>query len=214
MDSKWIVVGKGFGAQFEALCLRWIYWAPGRTTQEGTLTWGEETLGIVPWREGAPRHVHRWEGDILDDLLEAGIVAVLQAEVARRIQIPEDIALAQRLSQECPHYKSAMLLAKSWAVSRGWLEGLAAFYRHNCTSYDAELKLGGDRITLGLKYHTNLLEILRFYKAHSDEILSCPTTSTALEWHRALASLDHTAAIGKVFSENRARRVQDKESAQ
>ena len=80
----WIVVGNGFGILLEGTYLRWIYWAPGTQTQEGILRWGEATCGVVPWREGGPRHMHRWDDEVVDDLLDAGIIDVLKAELGAR----------------------------------------------------------------------------------------------------------------------------------
>ena len=83
--GDWIVVGKGFGFQFEINYLRWIYWAPGTQTQEGLLLWGKETEGIVPWRENSPKHMHRTDNEILGDLLATDIVGILQQKVKARI---------------------------------------------------------------------------------------------------------------------------------
>jgi len=80
----WIVMGKGIGVRFEGTYLRWIYWVPGTQAQEGLLVWGKETHGVVPWRKGGPRHMHRSDNEILADLLETTLPDEIVTEAQRR----------------------------------------------------------------------------------------------------------------------------------
>lgn len=201
----YIVLGQGFGVRFEGAHLRWIYWAPGRKAQEGLLTWGKETQGVVPWNEGQPRYMHRPDAEIVADLMSVGILDQLKTLVRLRTEPAADIALAQVLAANCPHYQSAMLLAKG-PIRPGWESSLHGFYRHHCCSYDSALKKCADRLTETLKAHNELIEIMQFIKAHSQEILDCPQTSTALEWFVKLAELDHDAVINSALLETASRR--------
>lgn len=81
MQSNWFVLGKGFGCEFQGQYLRWIYWSPGRTAQEGLLKWGEETNGVCPWEQGSPRHYFRSASVILTELIKAGIIDILKSRI-------------------------------------------------------------------------------------------------------------------------------------
>ena len=78
--GDWIVLGDGFGVQFDSLDLRWIYWAPGQKTQEGVLHWGRDTLGVKPLKQTAIPQ----PDNLLERLQDAGIVNVLKQELAKR----------------------------------------------------------------------------------------------------------------------------------
>ena len=204
---NWIIAGSGFGLQFEGTYLRWIYWAAGTQTQEGVMRRGTETMGIVPWQEGQTRHMHRPENEIFADLIGAGIVAQMQIEIIKRTQPTAAEALAKWLFDNCPHLASAMLLSKAGVLdSPRHIPGL---YRHMCTPYNAMLAQGGDRVTLGLRYHNDLIEMLQFYQEHKETILSCECCSTALDEHKRLAAIDHASAISAVLTENDNRRSQE-----
>jgi hypothetical protein len=76
--GDWIVLGEGFGAQVTSLDLKWIYWAPGKKTQEGLLRWGKDTLGVEPKKQTAILQ----PDNVIERLIDAGIVEALKAKVA------------------------------------------------------------------------------------------------------------------------------------
>jgi hypothetical protein len=81
MFGDWIVLGGGFGVQFDSLDLRWIYWAPTQKTQEGLLRWGRDTLGVEPKKRTAIPQ----PDNLLERLQDAGIVDVLKVKVKNRV---------------------------------------------------------------------------------------------------------------------------------
>lgn len=83
MNTDWIVLGKGIGIRLESTYLHWIYWAPGTSAREGLRRWGQETKGVVPWRAGQPRHLHRPDDLVVAELIEAGMADELSAEAQR-----------------------------------------------------------------------------------------------------------------------------------
>lgn len=92
---SYFVLGEGFGCEFQSQYLKWIYFAPGRKFEEGLLSWGDETLGVVPWVDGQPKHYFRNATQIIKELIDCGIVEILKSKV-----LPER---PQKAWQGCPH---------------------------------------------------------------------------------------------------------------
>lgn len=200
----WIVLGKGVGVHPESTHLKWIVWRNGLQTMEGLITRKELA---EQFRVTLDDPEAKW----VSKLVEAGFVEAVLREYLERTSANPDEVLSLRLFKECPHYKKAMLLAKSGAVRHNWADEIVRFYRHNCCSYDSELKgqpvKGSEWEAVSIKHHNDLMEIMQFYKAHKDEILSCNSKSSILGTHRALANVDHNAVIQEVLKENQNRRI-------
>lgn len=97
--------------------------------------------------------------------------------------------LAECLTEECPHYHRAMLLAKGCSSRNS--RGIVNFYRHRCTDYDRRLKDGGDRLTLTIRYNRELMEIVTFIRSKKDEIALAPNSKwNHMEIFEKLARLD------------------------
>lgn len=204
----WIILGKGFGVFFESTCLRWIYWFPGTKTQEGALSWGEETLGVLPWDES-----RMWRSDqaIADDLMAAGLLEKLTQIVRNRVTPATDLSLAKTLARECPSYSRAMLLAKGPILIQSTnppatSENVFGFYRHYCSNYDASIKSGSDRLAQIIKVGAELIEIMNFARNHKQDILDCPRSSDVLDNWTKLAKLDHGKVIRQTLDEIEKRR--------
>jgi len=189
---NWINAGNGFGFHFTPTTLKWIWWKPGTKTQEGELSWGEETLGVIH---------HGDTQETLISLLNAGIIEKLGKEIERRNKRPIQ-------SPEIPHKQNAYLLGQFISVLLAPNEKtIIGFFRHNCCSYDQKVRKGEDRLVASLNAHNMLLEILEFFKENKEHFqekhIEQPTSQT--EWQNALASLDHDAIISAIFAENKRR---------
>lgn len=117
-------------------------------------------------------------------------------------------SLAERLTEECPHYHRAALLAKGCGRSRTPQE-ICNFYRHRCADYDSKLREGGDRLTLTIRYHRELMDIVTFVKGKKAEIALAPKSGwNHMEIFEELAQLDHDRIFREALRQINERRAE------